>query len=50
MAKFWAFDVGTGADILLEKEGKTAIKMLDDWEGEGGRLCFNKKILCPFEM
>lgn len=50
MAKFWAFDVGTGTDILLEREGKIEIKMLDDWEGEGGRLCFIKKILCPFAM
>lgn len=50
LAKFWAFDVGTGTDILLESEGKIEIKMLEDREGEGNWLCFNKKILCPFKM
>jgi hypothetical protein len=36
MAKFWSFDVGTGAYISLESEGKIEIKMLEDWEGKEG--------------
>lgn len=47
MAKFWAFDVRTGADISLESEGKIEIKMLEDWEGKGDRFALIKKIFAP---